>query len=278
MVEQIGEPNGIWGSGVAYPYYELSNGKFVICNFWLYDWLIWIKVGTIKDYDYELLPTKLPPKSHEDKENEISNAKKTEINAVLSILGNYYDSIKYDEPLGDYSKEKLDKFTNEDIEINISYYYGEYKNTPHETLFQIFEIYKESKQIYFGFKWWVVYWILEEDGYMLGNQEEIINTINEDNDLIEIKLEQEEFSNSIIEYMSKKREIKKSEDAWVEFWGRDEDGKYMCFYITSPIKREDGIDAKSKGVSYYYVTIDTVDDKAEKIHIKKLKLDNLFFP
>ena len=86
MVEQIGEPNGMWGSGVAYPYYELSDGKFVFCNFWLYKKLIWIKMGTKNAINYVLLPAELPPKSDEERGIEIRNAKKSEFNAILSLL------------------------------------------------------------------------------------------------------------------------------------------------------------------------------------------------
>lgn len=32
MVECIGEENGRWGFGGAYPYYELSDGTYAICN------------------------------------------------------------------------------------------------------------------------------------------------------------------------------------------------------------------------------------------------------
>lgn len=32
MIECIGEENGRWGSGGAYPYYELCDGTYAICN------------------------------------------------------------------------------------------------------------------------------------------------------------------------------------------------------------------------------------------------------
>ncbi|MEY8265206.1 hypothetical protein AALA79_02320 [Lachnospiraceae bacterium 64-25] len=32
MIECLGEENGRWGYGAAYPYYELCGGKYAICN------------------------------------------------------------------------------------------------------------------------------------------------------------------------------------------------------------------------------------------------------
>lgn len=32
MIECLGEENGNWGSGMTYPYYELCDGTYAICN------------------------------------------------------------------------------------------------------------------------------------------------------------------------------------------------------------------------------------------------------
>lgn len=281
MTKQLGEPNGMWGSGMLYPYYELSDGKFVICNFWLYSELIWIKLGTKKAFERNILPPKLDTKSVEQKEFELINAQKSEINAILQILGiknwnrHYFSSLDWDEPLGAYSKQKLNSYTNRNIKIDISYYFGSYKEEPFQPLFQIFEIYEDNKHIYFGVEIWEKDWVLAEEWYSIKNQKEILNADKSDKDIFKIKLEKQNFTRSVLEFMSGKREIKKGRDQWIEFWGVDEHGNYMCVYYTSLIKREEGIDLDSRFISHYYVTIETENNKVRGVHVKELKWNTL---
>ena len=289
MVECLGEPNGWVGSGIMRPYYELDDGRFAICHCFVKGNMESISIVNRKHFEYALLQIKLHTKTQEQKEIELLNVQQTEINAILWILGikdwnrHLYQQSEWDEPMGKYSPEALKLYTDRDVVVDISYFFGEYKGIYDLPLFQIIQIYEDQEQIYFGFILWKMdwddeeyssdeqkEWILVDKGYFLEGQREILNFNSGDTDLTDINLAQEKFVNSITAFLRNQKEIFKGRDAWIEFWGVDENGKYMCVFITSPKKREEGIDADSEGVMYHYVTMETTDNKVDSVRVKLL--------
>lgn len=274
VLKKVGEPNGIWGYGVGHPYYELSDGRFVVCNFWLDEYTIWIKVGNKKIFEYELLSSKLPDKSEEEIELELKNIQSMEMNVIMDMLGlNKWNPCKdgssdWDEPLGIYSRDRLKEYA--DTNINISYYIGDYKGNYHKLVFQLFEIQNSNKPIhYLLLVWWKGCVFAEKEYY--GKEQKTMEYIDiKDDDLSNIELSREKFTYSILNYLSERKEIKKGRDSWIEFWGEDEKGNYMCVYNTSFIKRAEGIDDESKCVSHYYVIVESEEGKASAIYISKL--------
>lgn len=274
VLKKVGKPNGIWGYGVGHPYYELNDGRFVVCNFWLDQCTIWIKAGTKKIFEYDLLSSKLPEKSEEENELELKNIRSMEMNVIMNILGlNKWKRCKdgssdWDEPLGVYSRNKLEKYT--DKNINISYYMGDYKGSYHKLYFQLFEIQDSNKPTHYL---WIVWWegcVLIEKEYYAEDQEKLEYISIEDDELSNIELTREKFSYSILKYLTERKEIKSGRDSWIEFWGEDKNGNYICVYNTSFIKREEGIDDESKCVSHYYVLVKSVEGKAGAINIRQL--------
>ena len=58
MIECLGEENGRWGLGAAYPYYELCDGTYAICNCLQGDTMQAISVVDRKKKLYALLKAK----------------------------------------------------------------------------------------------------------------------------------------------------------------------------------------------------------------------------
>lgn len=275
VLKKVGEPNGIWGYDVGHPYYELSDGRFVVCNFWLDEYTIWIKVGNKKIFEYELLSSKLPEKSEEEIELELKNIQSMEMNVIMDMLGlNKWNPCKagssdWDEPLGMYSRDRLNEYA--DTNINISYYIGNYKGNYHKLLFQLFEIQDSNKPIHYLLLVWREGCVFAEKEYYGEDQKTLKYIDIKDDDLSNIELSREKFSYSILNYLSERKEIKRGRDSWIEFWGEDKNGNYMCVYNTSFIKREEGIDDESKCVSHYYVIVESEEGKAGAIYIRELK-------
>lgn len=103
---------------------------------------------------------------HEKKEElGLSNVKQYEMNAVLDELNlKYWNAPPYayderhfpvDEPMGEYSLEELNKYTDEEPEIIIEYCCGDYGAAKGaDNLIQIFRIYENDKLVVFRYYIW----------------------------------------------------------------------------------------------------------------------------
>ena len=56
MVMHLGEPNGWVGSGVMWPYYELADGRFAVCNCVGGGKMMQIAIFNRRSFEYKLLP------------------------------------------------------------------------------------------------------------------------------------------------------------------------------------------------------------------------------
>lgn len=56
MVMHLGEPNGWVGSGVVWPYYELADGRFAVCNCVRGGKMMQIAIFDRRNFEYKLLP------------------------------------------------------------------------------------------------------------------------------------------------------------------------------------------------------------------------------
>lgn len=97
-------------------------------------------------------------------------AQEYEMNVILYELGynedyqipNYwqdaYDFSEFVEPLGEYSEEALQKYTSDDISVEIEYLYNRNGSVDAEDgkamLLQIYHIYKSDEEVVFGINTW----------------------------------------------------------------------------------------------------------------------------
>lgn len=278
FIEKIGQPNGTCAFGNPYPYYELNNGKFIVCQFLKENQINQIRLcNESRMYEYFLLPPRLFEMTKEQKQLEKKNAQSYELNVVLDLFSynewnrSSSDNEFKDDPMGEYSNKSLSDYSDKDININFNYYFGTFAESGLQELFQIIESYEDGKLKQLGFEVWRkkcnqnnMYFFIEEDGNAL-------NISISDTSLSSIQLIYKDFANSIKGFLLDRKEIRKGLDAWVEFWGVDENGSYMCLFVTSLLKRDWGVNIPNNLCSYYYVTINTKDDIVDTVHAKLLK-------
>jgi hypothetical protein len=292
MIEYLGMPNGLLSISMSLPYYELKDGRFVVCSF---TEKTFIYIANSENIEYFLLPPRLKQKSEAIKEREVENARQSEMNVVLWMLGIKDWKRTLDEqedmPLGEYSAEKLKQYTDRDITVDISYCFGSYHESVLLPLFQIVWIYEEQKPICFGYILWDTnmdcrMWYIEDDAeYMedgvdrvdkvekheLKCRKDFLNISIEDTDLTFIDLSADKFVNSFTEFLVKQEVIRDRENVRVEFWGEDGNGKYVCVFLTSLWKKGWGINADSRGTKYYFATLNTLNDDVVSINISLLE-------
>ena len=59
----------------------------------------------------------------------------------------------------------------------------------------------------------------------------------------------------------------------VEFWGEDENGNYVCGLMTSLWEKGRGIHVDSKGTKYYFISMDTLDNRVVSVNVTLLERD-----
>ena len=132
LVDCIGFQNGTIGSGIARPYYELNDGRFVI---WNAAYKKSISVVTSKNHEYYILPPQLSPKSDIIRNRQMKIACQSEMNSILWMLdlktlvikdywGDCSENDQKDIALGAYNADLLKSYTNRNITAEISYYFG----------------------------------------------------------------------------------------------------------------------------------------------------------
>ena len=240
IYERLGMPNGSVSTNRSLPYYELDDGRFAVCSFVS---KIFIYVANDKNIEYYLLPVKLKEKSEILKEREAATARQYEMNVILGILDikdwNLISDDRADEPLGEYTAEKLQQYIGNDNTVEIFYYFGSYHESVQLPLIQVVWIYEEQKPIYFGYVLWDTTldwheWYIEDDAkYLedrddhieiaekceLKSQKELLNVSGEDEDLVSINLLPQSIANSLTEYLLEQKIIRDERDSRVEFWG-----------------------------------------------------------
>ncbi|MBD5451715.1 MAG: hypothetical protein HDR25_03635 [Lachnospiraceae bacterium] len=294
IMEQLGMPNGTIGSGTIRPYYELKDGRFVICGGW--DKIMYISIVNFECHEYYLLPPKLKKKSNIIKNRELETAKQSEMNCILWMLEekeleikDWRQSTKSEQrniPLGEYSLETLKKYTDRNITAEISYYFGNYREYGPLPLFQIIWLFEEQKPIYFGYILWDTdtYWhiyidrnieyvedgedcIVGADKIRLKGEKQILHIDGVDMNLDVINLSPNMIANSLTEFFEKQNVIKNKRNACVEFWGENGNGKYVCLLAANPQKIGWDISADSRKTKYYFATIDTLENKITSVNI-----------
>lgn len=171
IVDRIGLENGTIGSGILRSYYELEDGRFVICGVWGNG--LYFSVVNHEDHEYYLLPPILKQKSDIIKKREIETARQSEMNSILWMLGvkdwkTPEENGQGDIPLGEYSAEMLERYTDGGITAKTSYYFGRYRESGMLPLIQIIQLYEEQKEISFGYVLWDTntHWDIFIDNYM----------------------------------------------------------------------------------------------------------------
>jgi len=301
IIERLGMPNGTIGSGIIRPYYELADGRFVICGGW--DKIMYISIVNHECHEYYLLPPELKKKSNIIKTRELETAKQSEINSILWMLEekdleikDWKQPIKSEQgniPLGEYSIEALKKYTDRDITADISYYFGNCRESGLLALLQIVWLYEEQTPICFGYILWDkdTYWqifidhsmeYVEDDGdciimadkYKLKGQKQILDFDSTNTDLEVINLSPDKFANSLTEFLVKQNVIRNKRNSCVEFWGKNGNGKYVCLLAANPKKIGWDIDADSRKTKYYFVTMDTLDNNVISVNAVRLERKN----
>ena len=292
IVDRIGLENGTIGSGILRSYYELEDGRFVICGVWGNG--LYFSVVNHEDHEYYLLPPILKQKSDIIKKREIETARKSEMNSILWMLGvkdwkTPEENGQGDIPLGQYSAEMLERYTDGGITAKTSYYFGRYRESGMLPLIQIIQLYEEQKEIYFGYVLWDTntHWDIFIDNYMeyieggsdcvdrcekygLKGQKEVLDINGEDSDLTSISLLPDKIANSLTDFLVKQKVIKNKRNSCVEFWGEDGSGKYVCLISANPRKIGWEINADSRGTKYYFVTLDTLDGTVVSVNVVQL--------
>lgn len=292
IVDRIGLENGTIGSGILRSYYELEDGRFVICGVWGNG--LYFSVVNHEDHEYYLLPPILKQKSDIMKKREIETARQSEMNSILWMLGvkdwkTPEENGQGDIPLGEYSAEMLESYTDRGITAKISYYFGRYRESGMLPLIQIIQLYDEQEVIYFGYVLWDTntHWDIFIDNYMeyiegggdcvdrcekyeLKGQKEVLDINGEDSDLTSISLLPDKIANSLTDFLVKQKVIKNKRNSCVEFWGEDGSGKYVCLISANPWKIGWEIDADSRGTKYYFVTLDTLDGTVVSVNVVQL--------
>ena len=289
IVDRIGLENGTIGSGILRSYYELEDGRFVICGVWGNG--LYFSVVNHEDHEYYLLPPILKQKSDIIKKREIETARQSEMNSILWMLGvkdwkTPEENGQGDIPLGEYSAEMLERYTDGGITAKTSYYFGRYRESGMLPLIQIIQLYEEQKEISFGYVLWDTntYWDIFIDNYMeyiegggdcvdrcekyeLKGQKEVLDI---DSDLTSISLLPDKIANSLTDFLVKQKVIKNKRNSCVEFWGEDGSGKYVCLISANPRKIGWEINADSRGTKYYFVTLDTLDGTVVSVNVVQL--------
>lgn len=292
IVDRIGLENGTIGSGILRSYYELEDGRFVICGVWGNG--LYFSVVNHEDHEYYLLPPILKQKSDIMKKREIETARQSEMNSILWMLGvkdwkTPEENGQGDIPLGQYSAEMLERYTDGGITAKTSYYFGRYRESGMLPLIQIIQLYDEQEVIYFGYVLWDTntHWDIFIDNYMeyiegggdcvdrcekyeLKGQKEVLDINGEDSDLTSISLLPDKIANSLTDFLVKQKVIKNKRNSCVEFWGEDGSGKYVCLISANPWKIGWEIDADSRGTKYYFVTMDTLDGTVVSVNVVQL--------
>lgn len=286
IVDRIGLENGTIGSGVPRAYYELKDGRFVICLVWGNG--LCISVVNHENHEYYLLPPVLKQKSDIIKKREIETARQSEMNSILWMLG-MKDWKKPevngqgDVPLGEYSVEMLENYADRGITAETSYYFGRYRESGMLPLVQIIQLYEEQKAIYFGYVLWDTSidnnmdyvedcgdYVDRCEKYELKGQKEVLDINGEGSDLTSISLLPDKIANSLTDFLVKQKVIKNKRNSCVEFWGEDGSGKYVCLISANPRKIGWEIDADSRGTKYYFVTLDTLDGTVVSVNVVQL--------
>ncbi|MDE7000491.1 MAG: hypothetical protein K2P73_09375 [Lachnospiraceae bacterium] len=292
IVDRIGLENGTIGSGILRSYYELEDGRFVICGVWGNG--LYFSVVNHEDHEYYLLPPTLKQKSDIMKKREIETARQSEMNSILWMLGvkdwkTPEENGQGDIPLGEYSAEMLERYTDGGITAKTSYYFGRYRESGMLPLIQIIQLYEEQEVIYFGYVLWDTntHWDIFIDNYMeyiegggdcvdrcekyeLKGQKEVLDINGEDSDLTSISLLPDKIANSLTDFLVKQKVIKNKRNSCVEFWGEDGSGKYVCLISANPWEIGWEIDADSRGTKYYFVTLDTLDGTVVSVNVVQL--------
>ena len=289
IVDRIGLENGTIGSGILRSYYELEDGRYVICGVWGNG--LYFSVVNHEDHEYYLLPPILKQKSDIIKKREIETARQSEMNSILWMLGvkdwkTPEENGQGDIPLGEYSAEMLERYTDGGITAKTSYYFGRYRESGMLPLIQIIQLYEEQKEISFGYVLWDTntHWDIFIDNYMeyiegggdcvdrcekyeLKGQKEVLDI---DSDLTSISLLPDKIANSLTDFLVKQKVIKNKRNSCVEFWGEDGSGKYVCLISANPRKIGWEIDADSRGTKYYFVTLNTLDGTVVSVNVVQL--------
>ena len=289
IVDRIGLENGTIGSGILRSYYELEDGRFVICGVWGNG--LYFSVVNHENHEYYLLPPILKQKSDIIKKREIETARQSEMNSILWMLGvkdwkTPEENGQGDIPLGEYSAEMLERYTDGGITAKTSYYFGRYRESGMLPLIQIIQLYEEQKEISFGYVLWDTntHWDIFIDNYMeyiegggdcvdrcekyeLKGQKEVLDI---DSDLTSISLLPDKIANSLTDFLVKQKVIKNKRNSCVEFWGEDGSGKYVCLISANPRKIGWEINADSRGTKYYFVTLDTLDGTVVSVNVVQL--------
>jgi hypothetical protein len=281
--------NGTIGSGILRSYYELEDGRFVICGVWGNG--LYFSVVNHEDHEYYLLPPILKQKSDIIKKREIETARQSEMNSILWMLGvkdwkTPEENGQGDIPLGEYSAEMLERYTDGGITAKTSYYFGRYRESGMLPLIQIIQLYEEPKEISFGYVLWDTntHWDIFIDNYMeyiegggdcvdrcekyeLKGQKEVLDI---DSDLTSISLLPDKIANSLTDFLVKQKVIKNKRNSCVEFWGEDGSGKYVCLISANPWEIGWEIDADSKKTKYYFMTLNTLDGTVVSVNVVQL--------
>ncbi len=296
LVDCIGFQNGTIGSGIARPYYELNDGRFVI---WNAAYKKSISVVNSKNHEYYILPPQLSPKSDIIRNRQMKIACQSEMNSILWMLDlktlvikDYWrdcsENDQKDIALGAYNADLLKSYTNRNITAEISYYFGNYRERGFLPLIQVIQLYEQQKLICFGYVLWDTdrYWdmffegnieyvndgedcIVYAERYKLKGQNEVLN-IHSTDTAFNIKLSSDQFANSLIDFLIKQEVIQSKRNSCVEFWGKDGDGKYVCLLSTNPWKTGWGISAENRNTQYYFVQMETLDDAVVSVNVVHL--------
>ena len=131
---------------------------------------------------------------------------------------------------------------NWSIAADISYYFGTYRENGMLPLIQIIQLYEGQDAIYFGYVLWDTSIIQNmeyvEDGedyvnrcekYELKGQKAVLDIDGKDTDLTSISLSPDKIANSLTDFLIKQKVIKNRRNSCVEFWGKDQNGKYVLY-------------------------------------------------
>ena len=123
-----------------------------------------LNVGLERAYAMEKIDEKIKQAMEE------SNPQQYELNVVLMNLDikdwnwPHFESDEIwesDEPLGEYSPEKLQKYTDRDLEVKIDYGFGHIKEAKHEEFIQSVRIYEQGELISCSYNIWSVGFVVD---------------------------------------------------------------------------------------------------------------------
>ncbi len=123
-----------------------------------------LNVGLERAYAMEKIDEKIKQAMEE------SNPQQYEMNVVLMNLDikdwnwPHFESDEIwesDEPLGEYSPEKLQKYTDRDLEVKIDYGFGHIKEAKHEEFIQSVRIYEQGELISCSYNIWSVGFVVD---------------------------------------------------------------------------------------------------------------------